>query len=144
MENLAPPLECLICVLSALEGHRSVRAGLKDFFQISDAPFARALAVWVAQKEQGHPAPPLPAVLRQSPARRALLQILEIGLAGQTIHSQLKSLESEVIRVCEEEMEDRLRQQPFRLLVPLLFLQVPAYLLLLFGPIFLHLIERLK
>ncbi len=65
----------------------------------------------------------------------ALLSLLFQSRSGKAISEALLHLKEEIYLYCENKVECKLQSLPFVLLVPLLFFQFPALLLLLFGPI---------
>lgn len=145
MEGLAPPLRCLIQIQASIangEGVRSAMARYLAAIDVSDS-FSHAVRKFLFAWEQGHE---WRSVLRsiQSPHRRALLEILACGLAGQSISPHLESLKTEIISACDLEIKDHLEMLPLKMLAPLLLFQFPAFLLLLFGPLLRHLVEELN
>lgn len=73
--------------------------------------------------------------LNSSPGRRALLIILEKGLAGSPIDEALGQLEEELYFLLENIYEKHAQSLPLKLLVPLLFFIMPAVLSLILGPL---------
>jgi hypothetical protein len=145
MEGLAPPLKCLIQIQSSIANGESVRTAMSRYLgnaDVSDA-FGHVLRKFLLAWEQGHD---WRVVLREvsSPHRRALIEILACGLAGQAISPHLESLRSEIVSACDLEIKDHLEMLPLKMLAPLLLFQFPAFLLLLFGPLLRHLVEELN
>jgi hypothetical protein len=134
MEGLAPPLELLIVVKSALECGESVRTGIKKFLTSNQSEFAQIVSRWLFAMDQN--AKPQDIVKSLSSShRQALLRVLEQGLRGQTIMGLLVELEKEINDACAREIEQFIALLPIKLLVPLLLFQFPAYLILLLGPL---------
>lgn len=71
----------------------------------------------------------------RSSYRREILHLVAQGVAGEPIHARLLELEEEIKRACDDEIERFVALLPVRALLPLLLIQFPAFLLLLFGPI---------
>lgn len=132
MEDLAPPLQLVLTVKSVIENGESVRIGIRKFISQSDSDWARFLARWLLMVESQQRTDKL-ASEQSSPYRRALLQILEKGLRGETIHPILCEFEKELIDVSKLEIEKHISMLPLKMLVPLLLFQFPAYLILIFG-----------
>ena len=134
MDYLAPPVSLLLCVKREMERGKAVRFGILAYLQCHQDEFSDQVRHWWSLHQQGL-APE--AALSQIPSlhRRALLQILGRGLRGESILNQLHQLEIELIEACQEDMQRFLQRLPFKLLLPLLFLQFPAFLMLLFGPL---------
>ena len=83
------------------------------------------------------------AVHASSPCREALFSVIQSGLAGQSVHTALIRLEQEILSLCYIEMDKTLQKIPFQLMWPMLFMQFPAYLILLLGPLLDHLTRSL-
>jgi hypothetical protein len=67
--------------------------------------------------------------------RIALFALITLAFVGEPILPRLKELESEIKSECEEELDKYVVKMSFQAMIPLLLLQLPAFLLLLFGPI---------
>ncbi len=145
MEGLTPPLKCLIHVQSALQNGESVRSSLTRYIHLGLAndDFGQCLRRFLFAWEQGHDWRAQLKIVG-SPQRRALLEILSAGLAGQSISAPLDSLKDEITSACDLEIKDHLEMLPLKMLAPLLLFQFPAFLLLLFGPLLRHLVEELN
>lgn len=134
MEGLNPALDLLLTVKRSLERGQSVKTGVIEYIQTSQDPLTVDVAKWYNLYQQGLATD---GVLHKqiSIYRQSLLQTLEKGLAGEPIYTQIQVLEEEIVRACEDSLARSLGQLPFILLIPLLLFQLPAFLLLLFGPI---------
>lgn len=156
MEGLAPPLKCLIHVQSGVQNGESVRSSLTRYLHGGDVLFdgsSRALEIddafghvlrrFLFAWEQGHD---WRSLLNEagSHQRRALLEVLACGLAGQSISAHLESLRDEITNACDLEIREHLELLPLKMLAPLLLFQFPAFLLLIFGPLLRHLVEELN
>ncbi len=133
MENLNPTLHLLLCARRALEKNQVVRIGIDRFLHESRSPFATTVAHWLSslQKSQTDPI----HRLRINPLQKALLNLLQRGLKGESIYQQLVSLEEEVLEACQIEIQAFLLKLPVLMLIPMLLFQFPAFMILLFGPI---------
>lgn len=131
MENLAPPLLLVVNLKREMERGRSIREALARYLNETDDEFARTVAAWNVRIEQGMD---FPYSSVKSLSRRALLMLLERGLKGEPVFQHLQRLESEIIENCQDEIQQKLQKLPFILMLPLLLLQFPAFLILLFGP----------
>jgi hypothetical protein len=145
LEGLSPPLKCLIQIQSSIANGESVRTSIARYLGLVDVSdsFGHAVRKFLFAWEQGHEWRP---ALRNvsSSHRRALIEILACGLAGQPISPHLESLKGEIISACDLEIKDHLDMLPLKMLAPLLLFQFPAFLLLLFGPLLRHLVEELN
>lgn len=131
MENLAPPLLLVVNLKREMERGHSVREALAKYLHETNDDFAQVVAAWHVRVEQGLD---YKYSSIKSLPRRALLMLLERGLRGEAIFQHLQRLELEIIESCQEEIQQKLQKLPFILMLPLLLLQFPAFLLLLFGP----------
>ncbi len=141
MESIAPPLKLILALRSGLERGESVRSSAQKYIATEDDELSRLVATWMLLKNQGSPTDVLFASLK-SPHRRAVLMMVERGLAGETIYPTLSRLEEEVIAATNSELEEFVALLPIKMLIPLLFFQFPAFLLLLFGPLLLQFLEQ--
>jgi len=80
----------------------------------------------------------------KSSYRRELFQLVGQGLIGAPISAKLKELEAEIKTACEDEVEVFVAKLPLLAMLPVLLVQFPAFLLLLFGPILQELIRSFK
>lgn len=143
MESVAPPLKCLLEVKLDLLNGESIRPALVHYIEEVDDEFSRLLKVWLFYYEQGKDFQSMSREIK-SPYRRVLIEIFEVGLMGQPILKRLEELESEIILACDIEVEEHLTRLPFLALFPLFFFQLPAFLLLLLGPLLSALLESLN
>lgn len=142
MENISPTLLLLLDVRAALENGTSVRTGVLQFLKTPQESFTEIVSTWLLKLDQGQETQTLLAKLH--PCRRTLLLLLEKGIKGVPILSQIVELEAEVIRSCEAELEEQIQKLPIKLMIPVLFLMFPAYLILLLGPILLNIFKQLN
>ena len=142
MESLAPPHQCIFALRSKIETGMSLRSSLQSYFKTENSPFSQQLWLWV------HHGAEMKNVFQhtdliKSPYRRALMNLISSGLQGHPIHQQLIDLEKEIKEASLREIDEEVRKLPIKLMVPLLLLQFPAFLVLLFGPILSELLARL-
>ncbi len=134
MEYLAPPLQLITEIKRAIESGASVRSGVLVYIQNSTSEFSRDVSKWISWQDRGLDVSSL-VQGQKSRYRRSLLELLGRGLQGEGIYSYLLMLEVETIEACDDEISRKITKLPFLLLVPLLLMQFPAFLLLLFGPL---------
>ena len=142
MESLAPPLELLIEVKRSIEKGQSTRQGILSYIKKSKSTFRDDVSKWFIWVQQGQKIDSI-MLQQRSISRKALFQLLERGLRGEAIYSQLQMMEQEIKEACQDEQAKYLARLPFLMLVPLLFLMFPAYLLLLFGPLLTEFLKQL-
>ncbi|MBK9324581.1 MAG: hypothetical protein IPM97_16830 [Bdellovibrionaceae bacterium] len=134
MDYLAPPLHLITEVKRSIESGASVRSGILVYLQASSEDFSKDVSKWISWQDRGLD---VSAIVhgQRSRYRRSLLELLQRGLSGEGIYSYLLLLEEETIEACDDEISRKITKLPFILLVPLLLMQFPAFLLLLFGPL---------
>ena len=66
---------------------------------------------------------------------RAVFSLITHGLRGEPVVSRLKELEDEIIRASMDAVDLFVQTLPIKALLPVFFLQFPAFLLILLGPI---------
>lgn len=145
MEGLAPPLKCLIEIQSSLQNAEPAREGVTRYIQNarSGDVFADELRRFLFAWDQGRDWRSILLGV-SSPHRRALMDLIAIALGGQPILLHLEELKVEVVNAVELEIQQHMELLPVKMLMPLLLLQFPAFLLLLFGPLLTQLIEELN
>lgn len=143
MEGLAPPLKCIIELESAIQNGESVRTGVLRYAQAEVDSFSSIVRQFLVLADRGQDWRPLLKEL-SSPHRRALLEVIAVGLSGQSVQSRLMELREDVRLACDLEIKSHLDLLPLKMLIPLLLFQFPAFLILLFGPLLRHFIEGLK
>lgn len=134
MDHIAPPLQLIAHVKRSIETGHSVRNGVLGFVRGERSSFAKDVSKWLANLDQGLSTTTTLSTL-SSPYRRSLLELLERGMRGESIYVYLCQLEQETIEACQDEINRKLAKLPFLLLGPLLLMQFPAFLMLLFGPL---------
>lgn len=133
MEDLTPPLlNAIREVRWRLLTGRSMKESVLLYLDTAGDEFAARLREWWALTTQGR-APGDSAF--PTHLQKAFLNLLERGLSGQPTLEHLSALESEVEDAAESELELFLAALPFKVLLPLLIFQFPAYLILLLGPL---------
>jgi len=143
MENLAPPLICLLELQSALSNGESVRNGLLKYLSQSKDDFSNLTRKFLFAWDKGQDWRKL-IQEEKSSYRRILLELVASGLSGLSIQNQLKEVQIEIERGMDLEIKRHIELLPFKMMIPLLLFQFPAFLLLLFGPILNQLLKELS
>lgn len=133
MEGLNPCLDLVFTLRRGVDAGESPRTTLRRWCQ-SATPFALQCEKWMLLYEKGGDADRVFAEVG-SKHRRMVLRLIAKSMEGHSIQSALKDLEGEVIAACREEMDRHVALLPYKLMVPLLTLVLPALLILLFGPL---------
>lgn len=133
MSDLAPSLSFLLELRYAIENGISVRDFMKDYCHNRGDALSIGARRWLYDFERG-------VVDRQKMYvanlyQESCLDLIAAGLEGRPILPLVKELEEEVWLACQADMEKHVSMLPIKSLLPVMFLQVPAFLLLLFGPI---------
>ncbi len=133
MEDVSPTLILLWDIKRSLEKGQAVSLGMKTFLnrKLKGDFFIQVDQWWLAQNNL------LSAFDKKNltMTRRHLLEILEIGLKGQSILETLKGYEQELIQSCEDEIQSHLARLPLLLMIPLMGLIFPSLMILLIGPL---------
>lgn len=133
MENISPTLILLWDIKRALECGRSVRAGIGFFLERQGScEFQQQFRCWWMSQTN-------PEVIFSTEqlaySRKYLLEIIEMGLKGQSILEVLRGYESELLISCEAEIQNHISRLPLVLMIPLMGFIFPALMLLLLGPL---------
>ena len=115
MESLNPCLSCLLHIRLGLQSGESLRQSLHRFIAQHQNSLSGLLHQWLIFYDQGQE---FDLTSVKSVYRRQLLRLFRQGLNGRPVS--------------------------LRAMLPLLFFQFPAYLLLLLGPILLQFIKGLQ
>lgn len=133
MEDLTPPLLTAVREIRwRISSGRSMREAMRMHLDRTHNSFAQTLREWWTLKAQGRPAG---LEKFKTHYQRAFLSLVDRGCAGQPTLEHLTALETEIERAAESELELHVATLPFKMLVPLLLFQFPAYLILLLGPV---------
>jgi hypothetical protein len=132
MENISPQLRLILTVKFGLQNGMSVRQSIIFFLQQpSIGPFQTVLEAWfyAIEAHQTQFQPKKIDLLTET-----LLQTLEKGLKNQPIFEMLHQLEEEVLLRDEIYLQRQIAILPMKSLIPLLLLQVPALMIMIFVP----------
>ncbi len=143
MEDLAPPLVLIAFIKKSIEGGTSIREGIFSYLSEINDPFSLQVRSWVLDMDREKDTTAILGEIK-STKRRGLLKLLERGLKKEAIYNQLLLLEQETIQACHAEIEETLIKLPYIMMIPILFFQFPALLLLILGPLIQNFIESLK
>lgn len=142
MDSLAPPLRALLNIKLKIQSGISTRESIREYVQETlDCDFAQDLSLWLFQIEsEGNEFHLKPFT---HPFRKMLVEVLKQGLEGEQILKSLEILEMEMVEASHRDLDSQLQKLPFILMAPLLFLQLPAFLLIIFGPLLSKMIQQL-
>lgn len=137
MENIAPSLVLLWDVLWSLERGMPVTYGIQTFLRRQELEskknsFKDQIEMWWLARNN----PSLRFNKSQlSTTRRQLLHTLELGMQGESILTQLRVLEAEMILSCEDEIQIHAALLPLKMMLPLFGLIFPSFFILLVVPL---------
>ena len=141
MDYLAPPLNAVLQIQLHIKSGLSVRTAIQLYVQeFPKCPFAKQIELWRFHIETGQ-SYNNPELLKKN-YRTALLKILERGLKGEPILTFLQDFQEELTHICLQELDQQVQKLPFLTLIPLFLFQVPAFFLLLLGPLVLELQKK--
>ncbi len=134
MEDIAPPLKLLLHLIQDLKNGRSLRGSINNLNRNDESLFFSEIKDLMFRVDQGLE---VDAMLSQqaSAYRKALMELVIMGLAGHPILVALEDLKPGLEQACLDEIDDHIKKLPFKLLLPMMIFLIPAYLLLIFGPI---------
>ena len=142
MDSLAPPLRALLNIKLKIQSGISTRESIREYVKEAlDCDFAQDLSRWLFHIESENNE--APSKLFTHPFRKMLVEVLKQGLEGEQILKSLEILETEMVSASHRDLDSQLQKLPFILMIPLLFLQLPAFLLLIFGPLLTKLLGEL-
>lgn len=132
MEDVAPLLKLVWLFKQELEKGRSTKNALQSVFEAGVEP--REVSLFLIELSKPRVSEDFYASLN-SQIRKSFYKLLEKGSRGEPMTEKLGELEAEIIVLCEEQIDDHIQKLPYLMVFPIFILQVPAFLLLLFGPI---------
>lgn len=133
MEDLSPTLVLIWDVLCAIEGGYSVLHGVQIF---NNRRLPQNLSTEIRKVMQDTVKPPdFRNCSGLSLHQQHLLQLIQLGSRGESVYETLKALETELILSCEDEISRHLALLPFKMMLPLLGLIMPALMIVLITPL---------
>jgi len=137
MENLIPPL---LRALRELKWTMNSGKSMNEAFPLyldrtNDDLASRLRQLWILKNQSVRPHLLSSNELLPTHFQRAFWQLVERGTRGEPTLEALNALETEVEKAAQAELDEHLAVLPFKVLLPLLLFQFPAYLLLLLGPL---------
>lgn len=144
MEDLAPTYLFVLHLLDDLSTGVPARASVKKYVQKQKNDFATQLLSWLILSEQGKLAAFQPEKERLNMVRRHIFDLLGFTDRGISIVPALRELELELRQLSRHQLDEHLGKLPFKMMVPLLLFQFPALLLLILGPLLLHLLKEVQ
>ncbi len=134
MDDLTPPLlTALREVRWQLLSGKSMRDSVAEYVSHHSDPFALKLRELMVLKQQGTLDWATQGFANQY--HKAFWNLLARGLSGHPVLEPLSNLEDEVDRAALADLDVHVATLPFKALLPLLFFQFPAFVILLIGPL---------
>jgi hypothetical protein len=134
MESLAPPVKLILQLRFSIEKGESVRNAIQEYLQMNEDEFSIKISSCLILSSQGRSIDHILSSEKSS-VRKGVLLLVQKGLKGEPIYTQLLALEQESIEQMNQEIESYLAVLPFKMMIPVLLFQFPAFLILLFGPL---------
>lgn len=134
MDDLTPPfLRILRELIFLLESGDSMSVSLPKTMAVGHGEFLANLNHAWALKRQAHPIDI--KTIFKNPYYEIFWELVERGLSAQPVVPSLKHLLEEAESLSRADLERHISLLPFKALVPLLFFQFPAFLVLMIGPL---------
>ncbi len=140
MEHLAPPYQFTLDLLYELESGGTARSAVKKYTTQFQNEFCLMLRHWLRLQEFGELVIAEP--IFKSSYQKAIWDLLMLSQQGVSLIVPVRELELELRFVCEEQLEQHLATLPYKLMIPLLFLQFPALMVILLGPLLAQLLAE--
>jgi hypothetical protein len=131
MADLAEPLEFVVSLRLELGKGQSFKAALAKTLERSQGEFSNCVSNWLRTFEKGGRSPQIVS----SPLRSQMLNLFDLGLQGVPVSEHLCTLEHHIKDVCAEDIEMHIEKLPVVLSLPLVFCFLPAYIVLIIGPV---------
>ena len=134
MEHLNPTLKLCLTLIRSLESSGSISLALDNYINDSSNDLIKPIEIL---QKAWHENLDYPKDLFNERwiYRRHIFLLIWRGFEGQNIYQSLLVLKDEIIEAVKNDLELQAAKLPFKLLMPLLLLQVPAIFILLFGPL---------
>ncbi len=134
MEHVTPPILTAVRELRwQLLSGKATKNAAQEYLTTHNDGFSRKIRELLLLREQNTlESRPKPF---HNPYHVAFWDLLQRGLDGHPIVEPLSGLETEIERAAELDMEAHIATLPFKALLPLMFFQFPAFLLLLVVPL---------
>jgi hypothetical protein len=133
MENISPQLSLILAVKFGFQNGLSLRQSLIIYFNKDlDFQWKSFIQTWLKTVELKQPPP---VYKRPDHLTSILMETLNKGLNHQPILEMLDQLEEEVIARDQIYLQRQIAILPIKSLIPLLLLQVPALIIMVFVPL---------
>lgn len=145
MERINPIIECITEIQSSLMSGESIKVGLISYIQqdSSMSKLQQTCKNFVTLYESGQDTNKVVKGAK-SELTKSLLLLLERGFKGEPISEALQDLKEFTVDQSEKDIANYLTILPFKAMIPLFIFQLPALLIILFGPLILSLQESFK
>lgn len=134
MDDLAMPYIFVANLRYELESGSALLAIVKRNAQEASDSFGHQLEMWLVNSQTQRL--PTGELQKAWPLyRKSIFDLLDMGRSGISIIEPLKSMEQELLVICENDLQRHLDRLPFKLMIPMLFFQFPGVMLLIIGPL---------
>lgn len=142
--SMASSYHFSIFLLEELSAGQSARLAVQKYMKRADNAFVQRMYRWFVLQQNGRALDFYTKEERMYPYQKSLFYLLDRSFQGQSIIHPLEELIKEGEILSRMQLDDHIAKMPYKLMIPLLLLQFPALLLLLLGPIVLHLISEIS
>lgn len=134
MDYIAAPYIFIESLRYELESGASLLPIIRRYIQESSNDLSEQLEVWLANTQTQRL--PTGELQKNWPIyRKSIFDLLDLSRSGVSIIEPLQSMEQELLKICENDLQRHLDRLPFKLMIPMLFFQFPSVMLLLIGPL---------
>lgn len=135
-------LELLWSVKRAVHRGQSAVVGVAEFFEINKKKDLELLKRWFRASQNGMSTQTILKELND-PNLKFLLAVVERGFNREPILNHLITLETELIRECQIQMDRNVAKMPYLMMIPVLIFFFPSILILGLGPIIQNFLENM-
>lgn len=143
MEDIANSYHFVLVLKEDILSGMSIRQCIRSYVDLWPNDFSKVLLKWLVSLENGTLESFYQTHSSISSFEKALFHLLEQANKGASILNSLEGLEQEMKTASLLQIDEHLGKLPYKLIVPLLLFQFPALLLLILGPLLLHLIKEI-
>lgn len=140
MAHIVPSIAFLMDIKSGIEQGVSVNESILRVLNRQKDEFGLQMALWWSYEKNaiGN------QIVFKTQYQKSLAEILHNGLQGAPIYEQLQLLEKEMSEEFERQWRGHLEALPMKLSLPLLVFFFPAYIVLMFGPLIIQLLNEVQ
>lgn len=145
MQDLTEGLIFIEEIIAKLHSGIGVSSAIKGYLHENNSKFSKQVGYFYfcVQNEKSW-REKIQIEFSERPIFFTFFEILHEGTRGVPIFEKLQEVEKAIFQLIDSELERKIQSLPFKLMLPTFLFLLPAYLVLLFGPITMKLIGGLK